>query len=101
MSSRTDTLSAPPGSFRREEQLRDIAKKKVEEVDLVQWQINIRDHSVGVRDQFDKAVKIIVSVKDFVSSAVSSEPHAALAWAGVCVFLPVSEQNASAAYIHS
>lgn len=36
-------------------------------------------------------MKIIVSVKDFVSSAVSSEPHAALAWAGVCVFLPVSD----------
>ncbi len=45
---------------------------------------------MDVSVQFDKAVKIVVAAKDFVSSAVSSEPHAALAWAGVCVFLPVN-----------
>lgn len=38
---------------------------------------------------FDQAVKVVVAAKEFVSSAVSSEPHAALAWAGVCIFLPV------------
>ena len=30
-----------------------------------------------------------MSTKDFVSSAINAEPHAALAWAGVCVLLPV------------
>lgn len=38
---------------------------------------------------FDRAVKVILSVKGFISEAVSAEPHAALAWAGVCIFLPV------------
>ena len=50
---------------------------------------------MDVSGQFDKAVKIVVAAKDFVSSAVSSEPHAALAWAGVCVFLPVNPKNLS------
>ncbi|OQD71732.1 hypothetical protein PENPOL_c001G05426 [Penicillium polonicum] len=91
---------APAGSYQREEQLRQIAKSKVEEIDLAKWQPKIGSHSVDVGGGFDKAVKIVVAAKEFVSSAVSSEPHAALAWAGVCIFLPLllnpSEQNSAA-----
>ncbi|KAJ5979350.1 hypothetical protein N7501_002692 [Penicillium viridicatum] len=79
---------APAGSYQREQQLRQIAKSKVEEVDLAKWQPKIGSHSVDVGGGFDKAVKIGVAAKEFVSSAVSSEPHAALVWAGVCIFLP-------------
>ncbi|KAJ5690844.1 hypothetical protein N7462_005236 [Penicillium macrosclerotiorum] len=74
---------APAGSYQREKQLREIATRKVEEVDLTHWKVNIGGKFVDVRDQFDKAVKIVVAAKDFVASAVSTEPHAALAWAGV------------------
>ncbi|KAJ5553045.1 hypothetical protein N7494_002423 [Penicillium frequentans] len=91
---------APVGSYEREEQLRQIVKSKVEEVDLAQWQVKIGSHSVDFSGQFNKAVKIMVAAKDFVSSAVSAEPHAALAWAGVCLFLPLllnpSEQKSAA-----
>jgi hypothetical protein len=81
------------GSDQREEQLRQIAKKKVEEINLKQWRVQIGSSSVGVGEKFDNAVRIVIAIKDFVSSAVSSEPHAALAWAGVCVFLPVYPQS--------
>lgn len=37
----------------------------------------------------EQTVKAIVFAKDFVSSAASSEPHAALAWAGVSMLLPL------------
>ncbi|KAJ5197517.1 hypothetical protein N7449_007996 [Penicillium cf. viridicatum] len=91
---------APAGSYQREEQLRQIAKSKVEEIDLARWQPRIGSHSVDVGGGFEKAVKIVVAAKEFVSSAVSSEPHAALAWAGVCIFLPLllnpSEQKSAA-----
>lgn len=82
-------LSAPPKSSRREEQLRQIVSQKIDEIDLAKWQIKAGNHSIVLRDQFDKAVKVVIATKEFISSAVSSEPHAALAWAGVCVFLPV------------
>ncbi|KAF7861978.1 hypothetical protein EAF04_007858 [Stromatinia cepivora] len=36
----------------------------------------------------EKTVKIVGLAKDFVGSVVSAEPHAAVAWAGVCLFLP-------------
>lgn len=61
----------------------------MKDVDLAKWQIKAGNHSLVLRDQFEKAIKVIVATREFISSAVSSEPHAALAWAGVCVFLPV------------
>ena len=45
---------------------------------------------VVLHEQFDKFIRIVIFAKDFVSSAVNAEPHAALAWTGVCVLLPVS-----------
>ena len=56
---------------------------------MAKWQPKIGSHSVDIGGGFDQAIKIVVAAKEFVSSAVSSEPHAALAWAGVCIFLPV------------
>lgn len=38
----------------------------------------------------EKFVKIVLAGKDFVASAARSKPHAALAWAGVSILLPVS-----------
>lgn len=37
----------------------------------------------------DKVAKVVTAVKDFIASAASNEPHAALAWAGISVTLPV------------
>ena len=49
----------------------------------------LRGKTIVVEEEADRVVKTIVFVKDFVSSGVSVDPHAALAWAGVCVLLPV------------
>ena len=45
-----------------------------------------------------KAVEIIIASKDFIGSAVSAEPHAALAWCGVSLLLPVSPLDCSPSY---
>ena len=45
---------------------------------------------IVVRHQLQKAFKVVMGVKDLVSAAVKSDPHAALAWAGVLVILPVN-----------
>ena len=45
---------------------------------------------VAVRDCFDNIVKKIIVAEGFIGQAVSGEPHAALAWAGVSMLLPVS-----------
>ncbi|EED23357.1 hypothetical protein TSTA_067860 [Talaromyces stipitatus ATCC 10500] len=66
-------------SSRREEQLRQVVTTVVDEVDLAKWQTKAGSHSFILRGQFDQAVKIVIASKDFISSAVSSDPHAALA----------------------
>ncbi|KAH8809444.1 hypothetical protein F5884DRAFT_883657 [Xylogone sp. PMI_703] len=41
-----------------------------------------------LESNLNRAVNCVIWAKDFVSSAVSSEPHASLAWAEICVLLP-------------
>ncbi|KAF7941863.1 uncharacterized protein EAE97_006700 [Botrytis byssoidea] len=38
---------------------------------------------------FEKTTEIVGLAKDFVGFVVSAEPHGAVAWAGVCLFLPL------------
>ena len=54
-----------------------------------QLKIKVGEHEVVVKDQVRKIVHAVLSVKDFIGSAVSADPYAALAWAGVLVILPV------------
>ena len=55
------------------------------------WKLRVGDSQIIIRDQLDKVVKVIAAAKDFVSTAIASEPHAALAWAGICTLLPVND----------
>ncbi len=66
-----------------------LVAKKLERMEDERWRIKIRDTSIELRPQFDRFVNAVIAVKDFVSAAVSSEPHATLAWAGVCIVLPL------------
>lgn len=52
--------------------------------------VSIGGSKIIVRNQVQKVIGIIVSAKDFVAAAISTEPHAALAWAGVMFVFPVS-----------
>jgi len=49
--------------------------------------------SANIRKHFEQAVKVIVASKDFIASAVSANPYAALAWTGVSLLLPVSHSQ--------
>lgn len=52
--------------------------------------ISIHGKDVVIRDQARKVVHSILSVKDYIGSIAFAEPHAALAWAGILIILPVS-----------
>lgn len=71
------------------EKMIELVAKMLERIEDEQWRIKVRDTSIELRPQVDRFVNAVIAVKDFVSSAVSSEPHAALAWAGVCIILPL------------
>lgn len=46
--------------------------------------------SSGSGVTIEKVVKVVMAAQNFIGSALQSEPHAAIAWAGVSMFLPVS-----------
>jgi len=71
------------------EKMTGLVAKMLERIEDERWRIKIRDTSIELRPQVDRFVNAVIAVKDFVSSAVSSEPHATLAWAGVCIILPL------------
>ena len=76
-------ILAPLGSRNRQEQLVCLLTRKIKTIE------NDQTLAGKFRQGTDKAVRILMVMKDYVSSAVSAEPHAALAWVGVCSLLPV------------
>ena len=81
---------APFGSLARQEQLSAVVTRKLNSIEEDQKSFTVAGKRVVLQEQFNKFVRIVMFARNFVSQAVSTEPHAALAWAGVCVLLPVS-----------
>lgn len=85
-----NTHLAPNGSLARQEQLSAFITKRLDSIENGQTGFTMACRKVVLHEQFDKFIRIVMFAKDLVSSAVNAEPHAALAWTGVCVLLPVS-----------
>lgn len=81
---------AGPAGLGKQKQLSALVSKKLQAVEDARWKFNVRDETVEVKPQVDRVVKAVLLAKEYISSAASSEPHAALAWTGVCLLLPVS-----------
>ena len=74
----------------REEKLSCYIKHRIRIDEDSAWKVKLGSKNIVLRAQVDTAVKVITFAKDFVSGAVNSDPHASLAWTGVCLLLPVS-----------
>jgi hypothetical protein len=74
----------------RAERLQKLAKDKLDGIQKARLKVTIGGDEIVVQDQVRKVVHTILTFRDFIGSAISAEPHAALAWAGVVIILPVS-----------
>ncbi|KAI1470150.1 WD40 repeat-like protein [Daldinia caldariorum] len=70
-------------------QVKKLAKEALEASQKERLSFKLREKNIVVREQLEKAMGFIVSVKDIVGAAISSEPHAALGWAGAMFVLPL------------
>ncbi|OCK83071.1 WD40 repeat-like protein [Lepidopterella palustris CBS 459.81] len=68
------------------EKLVDVKRQAVEEARL---KIPIGEKKYIVKEKVDKIISAIIAAKEFITTAASLEPHAAFAWAGVSVLLPL------------
>lgn len=74
----------------RKEQLQQLVDRKLQDMQDSRLKITMGGKEVVVKELVGKIVRVIISAKSLIGSAVSAEPHAALAWAGVLAVLPVS-----------
>ena len=82
---------APIGSFARQEQLSLVIGRRLETTERQRIRFTVADREIVLQEQMNKTGRIVTLAKNFISSSgVCVEPHAALAWAGVCMLLPVS-----------
>ena len=83
-------LSLTSETFHDSHQISAAITQRLKERDASRLIIEVGGKSIHVREQAEKVIKFIIWSTDFVSAAVASEPHAALAWAGLSMLLPVS-----------
>ena len=74
----------------RIQEVQALAQEQLEVWQSEQFRLSFNGKDMLVGELARKVVGVVLSVKDVVSSAISADPHAALAWAGVMVALPVS-----------
>lgn len=84
--------ASPHGSVEATAQLKKVqehAKKSLDKLSNARLSFTIAGKTIVVREVVRKVIKTVTTFKDVISAAISGEPHAALAWAGVMVILPV------------
>ncbi|KAJ5691632.1 hypothetical protein N7488_012367 [Penicillium malachiteum] len=62
--------------------LRALINHRLEELQKSRLKFNVAGKEVVVKDEVHRALKSILSVNNFITTAVSSDSHASLAWAG-------------------
>lgn len=82
--------NAKAGADDQQLRLQKMVDEKVQVLRDSRLKFTLGGKEVIVKEQVGKIVRVIISAKDFIGAAISSDPHAALAWAGVLVVLPVS-----------
>ena len=90
-SSRVQTVPVGRQSHAEEQAaLQEYLQKHTEDAKRMRMVVKFRDKEWGLRDTIDKILKATIFAQSPISQAVSGEPHAALAWAGVSLLLTVS-----------
>ncbi|PTB50358.1 hypothetical protein M431DRAFT_19801 [Trichoderma harzianum CBS 226.95] len=83
-------------SNERQKQLEDITKRGLQRVDEKQTRYMLFGHQFILKDQVVEAAKFVQNIKTLIDEAVKASPEASLAWAGVCILLPVLTSSSAA-----
>ncbi|CZR66737.1 related to ankyrin [Phialocephala subalpina] len=84
----------------RQAQLAAVTKRGLERMDGNRIEYHIFGRAFVLKDQIAQAVGLVQWAKDWIGAAVKASPEASIAWAGVCVVLPLltNPSAADAAY---
>ncbi|KAJ5703610.1 hypothetical protein N7493_011535 [Penicillium malachiteum] len=84
----------PPQNTNSDMPLEEVVKRRLQEIQDTRLKFVVAGREIVVREQVSRAIHMLTSVKDLISTAISSEPHASLAWAGVLILLdPIAKST--------
>ncbi|KIH87084.1 hypothetical protein SPBR_05000 [Sporothrix brasiliensis 5110] len=86
-----------PDSQSRQAQLNTVIEQGLRRVEERKAKYTIAGHEFVLRDQVAQAAKWLLWAKDWVGNAVQASPQASIAWAGVCLILPLLTNPTTAA----
>lgn len=69
--------------------LERLVECQMQKVETQKWKLTLAERPFVVREQVARVVKAITCAKEFVAPIANTDPHAGLAWAGICIFLPL------------
>ena len=69
----------------------EVVKARRVDLDAKELTFSLRGESIAIREQGEKIVKFVLWFNSTISSALASQPYASLAWSGVSIILPVSD----------
>lgn len=75
---------------RRREQMEVIVKQKLKGIEDGDWRIPLADDLIAIRDLCGYVASIVDWRNEFVDTVSEFSPYDSIAWAGVCLLLPVS-----------
>jgi hypothetical protein len=86
----SSTVALTGAKLGRENLMAIVLREKMEEVDENTWRLKFCGREVPIRDLAEPVVGIVKWADDYIGNAVSANPYASIAWAGVSLLLPVS-----------
>lgn len=74
--------------------IQELAKEGLDNLSRAHLSFFIGGKKIVVREQVQNLFNLVLGFKSFIGSVVSSEPHCAIALAGVMIVLPVRDHLA-------
>ncbi|KAK8094948.1 hypothetical protein PG997_001633 [Apiospora hydei] len=73
----------------KHEQLRFLIRRQTETIEKNEWKLSFQGYDFKVKNFIKPVVAITQSIRYFIGDAVEASPPASLAWAGICLLLPL------------
>lgn len=87
----SDEVTSEVKILGKEEEMKKLAQEKLEQMQRGEWIVQWKGKDVfNVRKRATELIKAVQTFSGLIGAAARLDPlHAGLAWAGVCVVLPV------------
>ncbi|KOS36602.1 hypothetical protein ACN38_g12637, partial [Penicillium nordicum] len=91
-----DPADAVDADLSNPRSVESMMTRLLEDREQKQWKVSLLGKDVKIREQTEKLAKFLLWADPVVKNAVSTQPYAALAWAGVSLLLPLLSSSTTA-----